>query len=332
MSAYIYKTHIDGLYFVNFADADPKLRPDGLLLYRMGQALSDKQLSQMGAWAYNTFPEASTSVSGFHRPRKIKNLLTINHRLSVPGSYEPVKDSWIADIQVMTARSDQGLYLATHGGHNAESHNHNDVGDFIVYADGDPLIIDAGRGNYTARTFSSKRYELWFTQSQYHNLPVVNGYGQLAGRTYEAKKVSSQVNTNEAVLQMDIAAAYPKEAGIQTWVRSVKLDRVKNQVELTDEYILNQPPSNLQQIFMTVCKTDLSVNGKIKLTTAKNANYTIQYDPNQWSATSEYPSTEGMEYSSFKTKWDKPVQRIVLTKKNLNPKGKSMFLISKNQI
>lgn len=331
MSAYIYKTHIDGFYFVNFADADPKLRPDGLLLSRMGQALSDKLLVQMGTWAFNTFPDVSNSISGFHRPRKIQNLLTIRNQPPNPGFYKPLKDAWINDIQVLTARAENGLYLATHGGHNAESHNHNDVGDFIVYADGEPVIIDAGRGNYTARTFSSKRYELWFTQSQYHNLPVVNGYGQLAGRTYEAKNVSSLVNTNEAVLNMDIAAAYPQEAGIQTWTRSVKLNRLKNQVEISDDYSLNQKPNSLQQIFMTVCKTDLSVNGTIKLTTTKNATYTIQYDPNQWTAASEYPSTEGMEYSSFKTKWDsKPVQRIVLKNINLSQTGKSMFVISKN--
>jgi hypothetical protein len=29
-----------------------------------------------------------------------------------------------------------GLYFAALGGHNAESHNHNDVGNFVVYLDG----------------------------------------------------------------------------------------------------------------------------------------------------------------------------------------------------
>ena len=93
--------------------------------------------------------------------------------------------------------------------HNAESHNHNDVGDFIVYADGKPMIVDAGRGNYTARTFSSKRYELWFTQSNYHNLPIINGFGQKEGRDFEAKNVSYQISAKESVLKMDLVDAYP---------------------------------------------------------------------------------------------------------------------------
>ena len=77
----------------------------------------------------------------------------------------------------MAARSKdgsaEGLYLAAQGGHNAESHNHNDVGNFIVYADGQPAIIDVGVETYTAKTFSSQRYEIWTMQSAYHNLPSI---------------------------------------------------------------------------------------------------------------------------------------------------------------
>ena len=54
-------------------------------------------------------------------------------------------------IQVMAARekggSPEGLYLAAKGGHNAESHNHNDVGSCIMFVDGLPGIIDVGWGS-----------------------------------------------------------------------------------------------------------------------------------------------------------------------------------------
>jgi hypothetical protein len=328
MASYIYKTHIDGHYFVNFADADPKLRPDGLMLYRFGKALKDDKMVGMGQWAYKNFASVSTTFSGYQRFRKIENIMTINQRDKKPTPYEPLKDAWISDIQVLTARSSNGFYLATHGGHNAESHNHNDVGDFLLYANGEPVIIDAGRGNYTARTFSSKRYELWFTQSEHHNLPIVNGRGQLAGIQYEAKNVKSTINDKEASLSMDIAAAYAKEAGIVSWNRLVKLNRSKNQVEISEDFNLNQKPTSLQQVFMTICKTDISKAGKIVLTTPKKANFTIDYDPSVWTASTEFPSTEGMEYSSFKTKWDgHQVQRIVLTRKNLEQKGTNSFTI-----
>ncbi|MBK9929995.1 MAG: heparinase II/III family protein [Saprospiraceae bacterium] len=331
MASYIYKTHIDGHYFVNFADADPKLMPDGLMLYRFGKAIRDNTMIGMGKWAFNTFPSASIGLSGFQRPRKVENLLTIHQLGQNTPVYTPLPDAWISDIQVLTARASNGFYLATHGGHNAESHNHNDVGDFLLYADGEPVIIDAGRGNYTARTFSAQRYELWFTQSQYHNLPIVNGYGQRAGRDYEAKNVQNKINESQASLNMDIAGAYDKDAGITSWNRTVNLNRFKNQLEITDDYVLTQKPTSLQQIFMTACQVDLSKPGKIVLTTPKKASYSIQYDPNLWSVSTEFPSTEGMEYSSFKTKWDgHQVQRIVLNSKKLVMQGKNVFSLIKN--
>ena len=326
MAAYVYKAHIDGYYFTNFADADPVLKPDGLMLYRFGTAIADKQLESLGAWSFQQFP--NTGVSGFQRMRRVQNLLTISS-FKGGSEYRPVKDAWVSDIQVMTARTSKGLYLATHGGHNAESHNHNDVGDFIVYANGQPMIVDAGRGNYTARTFSSKRYELWFTRSEYHNLPIINGFGQSVGREFEARSVLSTINDQQAQLKMDFAAAYPKEAGITKWERSIQLDRTKDQIVLSDAYLVQQKLTSLQQVFMTIADVDLTKPGVIVLKGNGNTQLQLDYDSKQWTASSELTSTEGMEYNSFKTKWGgKLVTRILLTAKTLKQSGLHTFKIS----
>lgn len=50
-----------------------------------------------------------------------------------------------------------------------------------------PMLIDAGVGTYTRQTFSSERYTIWTMQSNYHNLPLVNGVPQKYGRKYKAK-------------------------------------------------------------------------------------------------------------------------------------------------
>ncbi|MHA4742268.1 heparinase II/III domain-containing protein [Dyadobacter sp. MSC1_007] len=331
MAAYVYKVHIANDYFVNFADADPKLKPDGLMLYRFGKAVNDPDLVAFGEWAYGQFGPV-IGGAGHQRPRKIWNLLSIQDiAKEKPEPFKPVANAWLSDIEVLTARAANGLYLATHAGHNAESHNHNDVGDFIVYSDGEPVIIDAGRGNYTARTFSSKRYDLWFTQSQYHNLPIVNGFGQLAGRKFGARNVKSEVSDKESSLAMDIAPAFDEKAGVVTWNRLVKLNKPKNTVEIADDYSLKQKPDSLRQIFMTVCNIDVNTPGKIIFTTAGKKSVTLTYDPKNWVVTTELPSTEGMEYNSFKTKWNgQPVTRIVLTSKALKQKGKHSFVISKS--
>lgn len=327
MASYVYKAHIDGYYFTNFSDADPILRPDGLMLYRFGVALKDEQLQRFGGWAFGLFP--NTSVSGFQRMRRVGNLLAVR-RMSGASAYVPLKDSWLSDIQMMTARTANGLYLASHGGHNGESHNHNDVGDFIVYADGQPMIIDVGRGNYTARTFSKDRYELWYAESRYHNLPIVNGFGQQGGRHYRASNVRSEINEREAVLRMDIAAAYPEKAGIRAWHREVMLDRIKNQVQLSEEYVLEKKPQSLQQVFMTVGKVDISQPGKIILVGDKGVALQINYDPTAWGVSSSFPSVAGPEYSSLSDKWaNKQLQRIVLSSKKAEAAGQYSFTIEK---
>lgn len=76
--------------------------------------------------------------------------------------------SALPNLQVFAWRRG-GLYVAAKGGHNGESHNHNDIGNFIVYADGEPEIIDVGNCVYTAKTFGAERYELMNTRSSNHN-------------------------------------------------------------------------------------------------------------------------------------------------------------------
>jgi len=93
--------------------------------------------------------------------------------------------------QVLSLRSIQGsskgLFLGAKGGNNDENHNHNDVGNFVLYLDGEPAIIDVGVATYTNRTFGKDRYKLWYMQSQWHNLPSINGVMQHEGGQYKAK-------------------------------------------------------------------------------------------------------------------------------------------------
>lgn len=330
MGAYFYKVHIANDYFVNFADADPKLRPDGYLLVRFGNAIKDERMATMGDWAVSAFPESVSKLGRFHRFRSIQNILSVKSAKTGVKSYPMVPDAWLSDIQVLTARdTDSGLFLATHGGHNAESHNHNDVGDFILYSKGQPVIIDAGRGNYTARTFSSKRYDLWFTQSQHHNLPIINNIGQKQGRDFKATQVQSNINEKAASLMMDIAAAYPTESGVEKWIRTVSLNRAKNELEIGEQYKMKGPLKSLTEVFMTIADVDISKPGTVLLHAPDGQNFVLKYDVAKWSVATDFPSTDGMEYRSFKTKWDShPVQRILLTAKELKPESKFKFVIS----
>jgi hypothetical protein len=81
-------------------------------------------------------------------------------------------------------------------------------------------------------------------------------------------------------------------------------------------------------MFITVCETDILTPGQIILKTTSGKKFTLAYDKNSWEVGLDFPSTEGMEYKSFKTKWDnKPVQRLILTHKKPSRKAKHSFVL-----
>ena len=329
MGSYIYKTHIAGNYFINVADAHPTLEPDGLMIFRFGKDMDDKQMTNFGSWAYHTFNKGVGGGS-FHRTRNLYDLLAIKNCSVYPYKEEPVPDVWYSDVQLMASRSSNGLFVATHAGNNGESHNHNDVGDFMVYADGNPVIIDVGSGTYTARTFSRDRYKLWFNTSPYHNLPVVNGSEQGAGGKYAATDVQYQQNKKYSQLSMDIAKAYPPEAGVKSWLREVKMNKDKNMIEVKDYYAMNENLSSLTQSFMTVCSTDIATPGKIIFILPDQSKVYLDYDKKLWSASKEKMELKTPEDEGLKHSWNgRDIWQVLLTGKSLNAHQSITYKIHK---
>ena len=149
-------------------------------------------------------------------------------------AYPP--QSFLAGINVCTLRGN-GFFLCLKGGHNNESHNHNDVGSFIVYKDGAPLIMDAGVGTYTKKTFSGDRYKIWSMCSDYHNLPTINGKTQLPGGQFRAKDVDYSADAHR--LTLDISPAYPAEADLAALVRTASMQ--DGVITVTDAIKLKNP-------------------------------------------------------------------------------------------
>ncbi len=327
MGAYIYNTHIAGKYYINVADAHPELVPDPLMLFRFGKDISDTVMMAFGSWILDTYPAPGSSYEQFFRTRSLFDLLARNECARFPAREPQPADAWFPGLQLMAARSANGLYLAAHGGTNGESHNHNDVGDFIVYADGYPVIIDVGSGTYTARTFSNQRYSLWFNTSAYHNLPVINGAQQQDGVAFAASGVQYQAGKQSSRLTMDIAKAWPAAAGIQSWQRTAELDK-KGTIRITDRYSLAAVPQSLTQGFMTIAETDIAQPGTLLFALPAGKKISLQYDAAVWTASKEKIDLLTPEDQGFKQSWDNQnIYRIVLTAKKPAAKGTVLYTI-----
>ncbi len=249
---YIYRAYISDPYFIDFADASARMRPEAPLVFRFGRAIEDPTMTAYAAYVADLEKLGTEAVEGnFGVLNRVLPALFCLQDLLQTKPVEPlVQDVWLGDIEVMTARSSEGsrggFYLAAKAGHNGESHNHNDVGNFIVFYDGKPVLIDAGAQTYTAQTFSSRRYELWNNQSAYHNLPTINGVMQSPGREFEARQIAYSASPGRAELHMDLAAAYPEQAAVQGWNREIVLNRGDN-VTVRDSFQISEyrGPSSL---------------------------------------------------------------------------------------
>jgi len=265
---YIYRARIADEWFVDVGDSGAKVGFDRGLVFRYGAAIGDPRLRAMGA---SGATEEDVDLGDRSIGRTLMTVFAWEAMAADRGSAGPLpRDAWFPseDMELMVARdregSTEGFFLAAWGSHNAQSHNHNDVGNAIVFVDGAPVLVDAGRPTYTAQTFSSKRYDIWAMQSAYHNLPTVNGHMQKDGAAFRARNVVHQARDVSAALVMDIAPAYPAAAGISEWVRTAQLERGRQAV-ISDAFVLKAPTRDLSMTLMTPCEVSETGPGTLRL-------------------------------------------------------------------
>lgn len=311
MAAYAYKTYIGGDYCVCFADAhENKAVQQVNIVYPFGLFLNDQTMREFGAYLGRqkqvlTNPAALYDKSG-NFPTLSRELFFLRHirDFIAEKPCEPLlKDVWLPDLQIMTARRGN-LYVAMKGGTNGESHNHNDVGSFIVYADHQPLFIDPAVGEYTAKTFSKDRYDIWTMQSGYHNLPQINGKDQKDGKEFAAQVISHK----DGLLTLDISKAYPIEAGVKSWRRTVVA--MKSGFSISEDYELTECREPVRLMLMAL---------------SPDALLHLHYDKSQLSATVEDISDKLDPV--LQKMWGQHMYRIILTIKSTKTNNKIKYTI-----
>ncbi len=214
MMAYPELVYLGKGWFANFADCDARPYISGERLQYAGEKTGNPALVRMGAEMWGSPLKELNDTP--HLSRVLMRLFCKHEKAEV-AALQP-KDVWLPDLQVRLVERG-GLIAAMKGGHNDESHNHNDVGSFLLMAKGDMQVVDAGNMVYTAKTFSSRRYELWNCRADYHNVPIIGGMEQQPGRQYAAHDEEKLLDG----MALDMAAAYPAEAGVQSCQRCMTL-------------------------------------------------------------------------------------------------------------
>ncbi|MCL2815098.1 MAG: heparinase II/III-family protein, partial [Oscillospiraceae bacterium] len=240
MARYIYRVYIGNGYFVNYADGPCRPGAPAKLLARVGEAIGDGNLTAFANELMEGPAKANEYPVNWHIYRGIKSLFQGKY---ASENFAPPKTHWFGGTEILTARDKEGvksgMFISAKGGHNAESHNHNDVGHFILYSDQKPVIIDAGVETYTKKTFGSERYDIWTMQSCYHNLPSINGQNQVAGPNSRATEVKYAHCDNLTTLSMQLKDAYPKSAEIKSYAREF-IFRHGSSLTVCDKYSLKR--------------------------------------------------------------------------------------------
>jgi hypothetical protein len=329
MSHYIVDVHIADDYYVNYGDAKAKFRSPPGLSYRMGVAFGDKALEEFGAF-YSQAQGADFHIER-QTSRAFPDVLEAAAARKAPKADALERDSWYPALGLMTARAKaattDGFYLAVQTANIHRSHNHNDSGSFIIFHDGKPVFIDVGNEAYTAKTFGPDRDSMWTIQSAYHNLPTINGFMQQGKeKVYRASEVQYSSDDAHAGLSMNLATAYPTEAGIQRWLRDITLDRKTGKIHLTEDFQLKSTVPVMLS-FMTPRVPSKSSNGTIMFRAAhgQETDVYLAYDPSLI-----VPKVEKIDLKDggLRQNWGDAIYRVLLTSAQPTNGGKWAIEIS----
>lgn len=313
MGEYIAKSYVGNGWVVNFADASAKGGGDPYLIYRYGKAVDSDELKQFASMLNS---KNGISFTGRDVFRTLEALRISDELANYTEKYKSSNFTWYPETEFCYLRNDKAFFAAK-GGYNDESHNHNDAGTFSLWVNNTPVIIDAGVGTYTKQTFSSERYSIWTMQSNYHNLPMINGVPQKYGRKFKANDAKASKNS----FSVEIASAYPDEAAVESWVRSYKFS--KNSLTISDDFRLSESKSPNVINFMTWGDVDIQNNG-IVFITIDGVKVKLNYDSDLFELKKETVEISDKRLSDV---WGNKIYRLSFTSKANNLSGHYSFKI-----
>lgn len=314
MGEYIMRSYVGDGWVVNFADASPRGGGDPFLIYRYGKSVNSIPMQQFASYLYKRGAGIKFGDRDLYR---IFEALNVYQELKeTDPNYKTQSFSWYPETEFCYLRNEKA-FLATKGGYNNESHNHNDVGSFTLWVENMPVMIDAGVGTYTKKTFSAERYDIWTMQSNYHNLPMINGVPQEFGKQYKAYNAKANKNS----FSVDIAKAYPEAACVNEWIRSYQLKN--KELIIKDKFDLSAIKAKNQINFITWGEVEINENSV--MINVKDKKAVLKYDGKLFDVKKEVVELEDKRLSNA---WGKEIYRICFVAKKESMKGSYTFKVS----
>ncbi len=243
-----------------FADCSLTAKPYPLYMYYVSRRLN------LGLREWERIDPIETNGGLVHTlifsfPNSASQAKTAAKAFAGPGPR-----TWFEQAGVLICRPGERkscrLGVALKGGHNAEHHNHNDVGSYVAVVGKHTLLVDPGSERYTARTFSSRRYESKVLNSYGHPVPVVGGKLQKTGHKARGRIVRTEFTDAADILVLDISSAYDVP-GLKKLQRTFTYSREgAGSLTVTDAFVCENPQS-FGTVLITFAKWEKRSDGTL---------------------------------------------------------------------
>ncbi|MBQ8953059.1 MAG: heparinase II/III family protein [Clostridia bacterium] len=172
------------------------------------------------------------------------------------------------------------VYLLVKGGDNGESHNHNDVGSFVIIAGDDMVAADTAGGDYNRDYFREKRYTFFATRSISHNVPIVDGTEEFPGGECRPKAFQKTEEGEEDHIFFDLTGVLPTPK-LTLFHRRFTGNRATGHIAVEDLFELSEA-CEIRDRVISIDRPEVIGKGAIRINGA--AGMTLFFDEEELTA------------------------------------------------
>jgi hypothetical protein len=290
------------------SDCNEGAKPDASILTYLSRNLG------LGLTYYDTLTyEGKTSDLRNNVMMVFPNSASLSEPRKVERSENQIIRSFFDQTGVLISRpipnTSGNLGVAFKGGHNEESHNHNDVGSFTIVQGNEIMVGDPGTIPYTSNIFNLQyRYKYKTIGSFGHPVPLIAEKEQQPGAQARAKTVSTNFSREKDEITLDIGSAYDVQE-LKKLERTMSYNREnKGSVTFIDDFEFAKPEA-FESAISTRAKWKKKSDNTLLLKRGNEKMLVTFSSPgNKLSVRSEEISEGGNSYSRIGIYVNKPLK------------------------